>query len=378
MTAIQATGDEFDDIAPYPDVELVPRIEALSRHPELLNAACALSFRHNSAILTALLRPLIRSKVRRQVAKITDRSDWHRILVHYLRRVLADSSDGFTSSGLELVPRDKPCIFISNHRDITLDPVLVNYALWLDDRPTSKIAIGDNLLDLQAGAEFMRINDSFVVVRSAQGLKAQYAAMNKTSRYIRLVLSEGQSVWIAQREGRSKDGVDRTDAAVLKMFALAYRDESKEINYMLERVNLVPTTFTYELDPCAPRKAAELAEIERSGNYTKAEHEDRDSLVQGITGFKGRIHVAFAKPMAPSFHDADELAAAIDQVMVANRQPYPTFQVAQDKLAGKPTLALKGRVKEAFDAHVQGTDGRVRELLLQQYANQAPETDTQT
>lgn len=362
--------DEFEDIAPYADAELPGRLLALCNDPALLDAACALRFKSASHFLKPFVRPLVRGRLKREVGKIKDRASWHELMVHFIESMLATTTDGFSYSGMDAIPHDRPNVFISNHRDITLDPVLVNYSLWLNGQPTSKIAIGDNLLNLRVGAEFMRINDSFIVVRNAPGLKAQYAAMSKTSRYIRYVLGQGQSVWIAQREGRSKDGADRTDPAVLKMFALAYREESKDINHMLERFHLVPTTLTYELDPCATRKAIELAERERTGMYVKSEHEDRDSLVQGIRGFKGRVHVAYGRPMHAEYRDADELAQAIDDAMTANRQSYPTFQAARDVLDGNRVTLEQGRVKDEFSAQWQSLEGRERELLLQQYANQ--------
>ena len=370
MLTQASTAEEFADIAPYADSELPKRLRALAGDPELLDAACALRFRAFANFLKPVLRPLVRSRLKREVSKITDRATWHELMVHFINGVLETTTDGFTYSGIEAIPRHKPSVFISNHRDITLDPVLVNYSLWLNDHPTSKIAIGDNLLNLRVGAEFMRINDSFIVVRNASGLKAQYAAMSKTSRYIRYVLTEGQSVWIAQREGRSKDGIDRTDPAILKMFALAYREESKDINFMLEKFNLVPTTLSYELDPCATRKAIELAERERTGSYVKSENEDRDSLIQGIRGFKGRIHVAFGHPMRGEYRDADELAQAIDHVMTENRQPYPTFKAAKNMLVGNPVDLEQGRVNDEFAKQWQSLEGRERELLLQQYSNQ--------
>ncbi|MCY3857370.1 MAG: 1-acyl-sn-glycerol-3-phosphate acyltransferase [Gammaproteobacteria bacterium] len=371
MVTQASSLDEFSDIAPYADAELPERLLALCSDPELLDAACALRFKIATNFLKPFVRPLVRSRLKREVSKIKDRATWHEMMVHFIESMLETTTDGFTYSGIESIPRDRPCVFISNHRDITLDPVLVNYSLWLNGHPTCKIAIGDNLLDLRVGAEFMRINDSFVVVRNAPGLKAQYAAMSKTSRYIRYVLGQGQSVWIAQREGRSKDGADRTDPAVLKMFALAYREQSKDINHMLEQFNLVPTTLTYELDPCATRKAMELAERERTGNYVKSEHEDRDSLVQGIRGFKGRVHVAYGHPMDAQYRDADELAQAIDVTMTENRRSYPTFLAARDVLNGNFVTLEQGRVKEEFSTQWQSLEGRERELLLQQYANQA-------
>lgn len=363
--------DDFSDIAPYPDHELVGRLHGLTQNANLLDTIARFQFPVASKLLKPICRTLLRRKFDQELSTIENREDWHRVLARYVQKLIETTSDGFSFTGIENLPVDEASLFISNHRDITLDPILVNYALWQNNLPRTQIAIGDNLLEMSFEAEFMRLNDSFIVVRKAKGLREQYKAMTKTSKYIRHTLEKGQSIWIAQREGRSKDGLDRTDPAVLKMLGLAYRDESSEISHLLDQINLVPTTFTYELDPCAPLKAREMASREKTGTYEKAENEDRDSLIEGIRGFKGHIHLAFGKPVKGNYRDADELANVIDHIMAASRTHFETFQLADARMSGTPEPELSSpRVKAALEQQLALVSGREEDLLLAQYANQ--------
>lgn len=363
--------EDFSDIAPYPESELVERLLALAKQKVVLDAVGSFQFPASYQLLSPAYRLLLRFSLAKRIRSIQSRKEWHVMLAEYVKHCVDSTTDGFAFSGLEKLPQDQACLFVSNHRDITLDPILVNYALWQNDMPTTQIAIGDNLLEIPLEAEFMRINDSFIVIRNAKGLKAQYVAMTKTSRYIRRTLEKGQSIWIAQREGRAKDGLDQTDPAVLKMFALAFRDESKDLSYMLERINLVPVTFTYELDPCAPRKAIEVAEREKTGSYQKSEHEDRDSLIEGIRGYKGRVHLAFGAPITGDIQSPEELARIIDSTMDSHRKPFDVFHLARARQRGQQDPVVpQNRVKATFEAQVASVAGRERELLIEQYANQ--------
>ena len=318
------------------------------------------------------LRKWLSVQLTRKLASINNRQEWNDFLATYIQQVLAQSSAGFTQSGLDDLPEAEACLFVSNHRDITLDPILVNYALWEKGLPTTQIAIGDNLLGDGFETEFMRINNSFIVDRSARGGRAQFTVMQRTSNYIRQTLESGQSIWIAQREGRAKDGKDRTDPAILKMFAMAYRNESRDASYLVRKVNIVPTSFTYELDPCAPLKAKELAARERDGTYQKQKDEDRKSMALGLTGYKGRIHLNFSQPIQGSFESFESIAAVIDDAIHQTRQPYEIFQYAAELLAqGESNQDVPVKVLENFNRQLDGQGEMERRLLIAQYANQA-------
>ena len=337
----------------------------------MLDAVFNLRFPSWTKPAKGLVRLAIRLQLSRLVKNISNREEWNNLLAIYVKRVLADTSDGFTYSGIQNFPEGESCLFVSNHRDITLDPILVNYALWQEGMATTQIAIGDNLIKDSFEAEFMQINNSFIILRSAKGAKAQYLAMQKTSQYIRHTLNRGQSIWIAQREGRAKDGIDRTEPAILKMFSLADGRDMRDASHLVERINIVPTSFTYELDPCAPLKAKEVAAREREGTYHKDPDEDTLSMALGITGFKGRIHVSFANPVKGHFDSFESVASVIDDAIHRDRQRYSIFQHAADRLAERDsTVELSERVLRTFNAQLEGLDSREESLLLAQYANQ--------
>lgn len=363
--------DTFDDIRPYRDDELADRIAALVKNPALIRSTCQLKFprwfRFNPSLVQLLVGVALRVKSRR----LTSLSALHNVLAGYVEHVVRTTTDGFSYTGVELLPQDEPVIFISNHRDIALDSILVNYALWLNDFPTTQIAVGDNLFGDGFETELMRINRSFVVIRSAEGMRAQYQALSRTSRYIRHTLEQGESIWIAQREGRAKDGLDRTDPAILKMFMLAFRDEASSIEEWLSRVNLVPTTLSYELDPCAPSKAVELHERDSFGQYKKQANEDRESMIAGITGFKGRVHVAFSQPLSGPFDSPESLGQKIDESIVNNIRQFDSFRHAKELLESEnPRSLLTGRVDNEFRSQLDSVSVHQRPFLLRQYANQ--------
>jgi hypothetical protein len=295
------------------------------------------------------------------------------MLESYVARVIATTTDGFTVDGVDRLPRGKPRLYVANHRDIALDSALMNYALWLGGEPTSRIAIGDNLLNAGPAGDLMRLNKSFVVRRAVKGTKAAYAAMALTSKYIRQSLEDGHSVWIAQREGRAKDGLDRTDPALVKMLSLAYRDDADALRRMLERCALIPVTVSYELDPCDLAKARELRIRAETGAYEKAADEDLVSIVTGIKGYKGRVHLTFGAPLAGVFDDPDALAARLDHEIVGGFRLFPTHLAAAAKLELEvpPVQAVPAlpRVTEAFEARLAACPAEDLPYLLDQYAN---------
>ena len=277
-----------------------------------------------------------------------------------------------TVSGLDDLDPSSSYLFISNHRDIALDPTLLNYAIWLEGHATSQVAIGDNLLGTGFLSHLMRVNKAFLVARDVSGAKAQLKAMRQTSAYMRKTLEAGESVWIAQREGRSKDGIDRTEPALLKMLQLAYRHDARAVTDWLRRVRLVPVSITYEIDPCAPSKARELYFTAKDGRYRKRPDDDIESIEVGIRGFKGRIHLHFSPPIDGDFADADELARRLDRQVVSNLVAYPTHHYARAHLEGTDAdlAGTSPRGRQAFLDDLQACPPKHAPYFLRQYANQ--------
>ena len=325
--------DEFADIRPYRDSEVREVLDRLLVDDELLSAVAALRMPRASRWFPKLLRPLISVILRRQFRDVVSVADFQHRVKGYMDSMIARTTNTFTVSGLDGLEAGKAYLFISNHRDIALDPALVNYALHSSGMDTVRIAIGDNLLSKPFAADLMRVNKSFIVQRSAKGPRQMLAAFKKLSAYIRYSLhQEGSSIWIAQREGRAKDGNDATDVALLKMIGMSQRKSEESYAEFVDAMNIVPVSISYEWDPLDAAKAHELAQIELDGRYEKAEHEDLKSIATGIVGQKGDIHVHFGVPVRGNVSSAAELAQAIDEQIIGSYRLHSSNMLAYMRL----------------------------------------------
>ena len=198
-------------------------------------------------------------------------------------------------------------------------------------------------------------------------------ALTRTSRYIRHSLEEGVSIWIAQREGRAKDGWDRTDPALLKMLGLAYRDDDAPPAGLPDRVIIVPVSISYELDPCALRKAHELAVVAELGQYDKSDEEDLQSIVLGMVGRHGRVHLHFNEPLTGQYDSPEELALGIDRSILGGMRIFPTHLAAAkmlgDQVPDAADVVEKPDVMNCFADQLNACPESEREFLLVQYAN---------
>jgi 1-acyl-sn-glycerol-3-phosphate acyltransferase len=309
--------DRFAAIRPYNDAEVRPVLQRLLGNDELIAAVTRLRFPRLARVLGLLLRPVVRAYLRRQIAAIDSVASFQQLVEKYMSAMIVSSTSDFTVSGLEHLDPARACLFISNHRDIALDPAFVNYALYASGRDTVRIAIGDNLLTKDYVSDLMRLNKSFIVKRSARGPRQMLAVYQELSAYIRhSLLEEHSPVWIAQREGRAKDGWDRTEPAIVKMLCISKPRELPLLEHV-RALNIVPVAISYEWDPCDASKARELCLRAADGSYAKGEHEDVSSIARSITAPKGAVHVSFGEPLAGDFTDADAIAREIDRQVLS-------------------------------------------------------------
>jgi hypothetical protein len=267
---------------------------------------------------------------------------------------------------------------MSNHRDIAMDPAICNLACHRMGLGTFRIAIGDNLLTKPFASDLMRLNKSFIVKRSVEGRREKMIELRRLSTYIReSVTTDLESVWIAQREGRAKDGRDKTDTALVKMLMLS-KEQDQSFGEALGELHIIPVSISYEWDPCDIAKARELAAKERDGNYQKAEHEDILSIANGIQGWKGRIDLHFGSEVSAQLADADAVATEIDRQVVKNYRIQPSHAVAYEKLEGHlPRVGEIWPEEELADARTElsrridilGDDPDAQTKLVQAYAN---------
>ena len=277
-----------------------------------------------------------------------------KVITKILERDLELTHSSLSYSGLDSFIKSDGSIgsfvLISTHRDIVLDPALVQLVFCQNDMPTSEIAAGDNLLDNPEVAAAMRANRMIKVVRS-DNPRVVYETSRLLSSYIRdKVAKDGRSVWISHRGGRTKDGHDHTEQGLLKMLDMSGGGSFYE-NF--SQLHLMPVTISYEYETCGALKALEVYTKERQGFYRKQKGEDVNSMLQGFTQYKGRIHVDFAKPLTEEeLLQADAaqrnekfriLANTLDERLKASFRLWPTNYAAADLLSGGKEYLEQGK-----------------------------------
>ncbi|MGL5238359.1 1-acyl-sn-glycerol-3-phosphate acyltransferase [Plesiomonas shigelloides] len=324
----QTNNELFADIRPYHDAEVAPVLAGILSDDEFIHAICRFRYPRLSRWAGWLLKPVVRYVLQQRARSITSVRAFQQIVERYMQHMIDTTTDGVTYSGLENLTPGESYLFISNHRDIAMDPALVNWGLYHNGHDTVRIAIGDNLLRKPYASDIMRLNKSFIVKRSAKGVREMLAAFTELSAYIRHSLDEKQSIWIAQKEGRAKDGNDQTDPAILKMFYMNGKKQQISMADYFRSLNIVPVAISYEYDAGEVEKAAELAQKARGETYVKAEFEDLDSIVKGIVGYKGRVQVSFGPVMREEMNSPEELAAWIDQHITEQYHLFPSNLLA--------------------------------------------------
>lgn len=277
--------NEFDSIRPYNDEEAVEALLRISRHPALPVISKYLFPKAPASEIASLLR---------SATNVDEFQD--KVMILVVSSILAKTSNGFSVSGMENLRKvNGKSLIMSNHRDIVLDPALIQYALKEAGLPYSEICVGSNLISSKLIEDMMRSNRMIKVIRGI-GARELYLSSQRLSRYIRQTVTEGHaSVWIAQREGRTKNGLDTTEQGLLKMFDMS-GEAGFEDNF--KALNIIPFSISYEYEPCDARKAREVYIKQTEGSYTKKSNEDLHSILTGIRQRKGQIHLHIGEPLS--------------------------------------------------------------------------------
>jgi len=370
--------EKFDAIRPYRDEEIRKVLERLLVDREFINSIANFFHPRLSSFIPSLMRCLARSKLRSQLKNVYDVRSMQDVIAEYMDKMIHDTTTKLTHSGMENLEKGRNYLFISNHRDITMDPAFVNYMLYHAGYETLQIAIGDNLLKKPFVTDLMRLNKSFIVQRSLKG-RELLQALKTLSEYIHHCINSGQNVWIAQREGRAKDGIDKTDPALLKMLAMARRELS--LGDSLSELHLVPVAISYEFDACDILKAEELHAIEKDGSFTKNEQTDIHSIVTGMIGFKGHVHVGFGSELGINSDEPEIIAELIDEQILRNYRLSDANYIAAEMLLEKGELLdpaldavikekiISEEVRETFFERISKTQPALMKHLLFGYAN---------
>jgi 1-acyl-sn-glycerol-3-phosphate acyltransferase len=370
------TTNEFDDIRPLYDEEVPAVIEELLGDPEFKRVVHFLRPDTDWDDFQAVMR------------SFKTKGEFQRgIVSRTVKDLMAKTTASVALEGLENLEKDKSYTYISNHRDIVLDSGILCILLLDAGLDTTEIAIGNNLLINPWIERFVRLNKSFIVQRGVS-VRQMLEVSTKLSRYIHHTINDKhQSVWIAQREGRSKDSSDNTQESLLKMLSLA----EPQFITGIKNVNIVPLSISYEHDPCDYLKAREFQLKRDFPEYKKSPLDDLINMETGLFGHKGRVHFQVGRPINPEIEQLDPhlerqeqisaVAAMIDNEIHRNYSFYPINYIAYDRLTQSTRFESKYTVNDIllFDQYLQKKLSMIKleskdlpfltEKLLEMYAN---------
>ncbi|MFV8360383.1 1-acyl-sn-glycerol-3-phosphate acyltransferase [Flavobacterium sp. LS1P3] len=319
---------KFDAIRPFYDSEINEALQDVIHHP-MMKALMNFTF------------PDVADEVwKEQLKKTHSIRDFQcNFIYQSVQKILEKSSEGLTTSGFENLEPNTSYLFISNHRDILLDTTLLNSALFEHGLVMTASAIGDNLVKKSFLKTLAKLNRNFLVQRGLTP-REMLQSSKLLSEYIgNLLQHENRSVWIAQREGRTKDGNDATNPGVLKMLGMA-SDEKNLMDYF-KKIKIVPVSISYEYDPTDALKMPQLMAEANNEIYVKEKNEDFMTILSGALGQKKRIHIHIGKVLDTEIDAVQAendnsnkqivaLAQVIDDAILSNYKLWPTNFIAYD------------------------------------------------
>lgn len=364
---------KFDAIRPFYDTEVNDAILKVIDHP-MIKALMNFAF------------PDVADEIwKDQLRRTHSTRDFQcNFIYKSLQKVLEKTSDGLTTSGFEKLELNTSYLFISNHRDILLDTSLLNACLFEHKLVMTASAIGDNLVTKSFLKVLARLNRNFLVQRGLSPREMLQSSKLLAEYISKLLQHENRSVWIAQREGRTKDGNDATNPGVLKMLAMA-SDEENLMDYF-KKIKIVPVSISYEYDPTDALKMPQLLAEARQEIYIKEKNEDFINLMSGIMGPKRRIHIhvgdvlvqeldAIKAQHENSNKQIQALAQIIDDSILSNCKLWPTNYIAYDILNQTDTYSHRYTENEKslfgrrLEKRIDHSNPLVLQNFLAMYAN---------
>lgn len=360
------TEFDFSSIEPYSKEEVPRAIARLAHNPMFARLVKTMNPKTDVASFSAMMECIT-----------TCDELQYMVMRPLVYQIIQRSATSFTFDGLENIDKNQPYIFVSNHRDITLDAGLLDVALLSNGYKTPEIGFGNNLMKNDFIIDLFRLNKMFTIIRDGSR-REFYNNSIFLSNYIHHVLFEKKSsVWIAQRNGRTKNGDDRTDQGLLKMFSMA---GSGDFEADFNSLHIMPVAISYEYEPCDIMKS--VAEYtSQTGIYEKSSHEDMFSIMFGISQQKGDIHLHFCKPISPEeVHSCAQmvknerfsaLASIIDRRIHKGYKLHKTNYIAADLLNDEAdyvdcytTEQMEEFIKYAEHSTLKGPSLAAREKLM--------------
>lgn len=368
----------FDSIRPYNDSEIHEVFERLKNEETFVN------------LITYIFPQMPTKEILDTLLNIKTIKEFQTSIIYtFVMQIINSSTKGVEIKGVEKLDKNKGYLFLSNHRDIVLDSAILNVMLVQNGFNTTEIAIGDNLLIFPWITDLVRLNRSFIVERNLP-MRQQLESSHRLSAYIRHSLSNlNNSIWMAQREGRSKDGNDKTATALLKMIGMSCKSGS--LSDTFAPLNIVPVSISYEYDPCDYLKAVEFQMKRDNPNYVKSQQDDLRHMGTGLRGRKGRVSFVVGdvitadklneiEATTPKANHLEAIAGIIDEQIHSNYKLWPGNFVAADELSNKPKYSAHYTAEEkaVYDEYIREHMDRIKieadkdfiyHSLMEMYAN---------
>ena len=326
MQKIKIT-DFYDEFRPYNEKEAIEAIKRLSENERFYK------------VVNYFFPELTKPELKDLLFSLESIYDFQKkFMLKILNKIIKDTTDGFTYSGLENIKKSKNYVFISNHRDIILDATFFQTILMINNIETTEVTFGNNLMQDPLVFDIGKANKMFKVYRKGSP-KELLKKTIQLSEYIRYtVFNKKKSVWIAQRGGRTKDGNDKSQSSILKMLNSS---GSGSLEENIKELNIIPLTISYEFEPNDHFKVKELL-YTVNGKYEKSENEDILSIIDGISKQKGRIHLHIGKIINPKLKNLNntsarnkqiaDIAEILDQSIYTGYKFWPNNYIAYDLL----------------------------------------------
>lgn len=364
---------KFNEIRPYYDSEVNGVLKASLQHP-IMKAMMGFTF-----------PDMDESVWQEQLSRTHSIRDFQINFVYKsIQKVLENTSEGFTTSGFENLEPNTSYLFISNHRDIILDTSLLNVSLHDHGMVMTASAIGDNLVQKDFLSKLSKLNRNFLVKRGVSPRELLQSSKLLSEYILQMLSKENRSVWVAQREGRTKDGNDATHPGVLKMIAMANNTDS--VTDYFKNLKVVPVSISYEYDPTDALKMPQLLAQSNDQTYIKEKNEDFINLISGITGQKKRIHLHVAKPLNEELDaiaalesnpnkQIQNIAQVLDDAILQNYKLWPTNYIAYDILHKTERFKTEYTVQEKqlfirrLELRIDMDNAEMQNGILAMYAN---------
>ena len=362
---------KFVDIEPFDQKGCEEACARLKAHPQYIYALASAIYEGIGDEVNAKRMDFTKA-VAGRLDRIHSYDDFQKIITCdvFLKTILENSVSEFTWDGTEKLDKDTSYLYVSNHRDIVLDCALMDLALFRSGLPICEMAIGDNLLSNSFVEDVFRLNGAIIVKRDLP-VRDKYLETVRLSEYFVERIASGKSIWVAQKSGRSKDGLDVTHPSIVKMLHLAKKREGVGFEEVIKACHIVPVAVSYEYDPNDIAKAREEVLTQANGSYNKGKVEDVVSMIRGLREFKGRIHISIGDELTGDWHSPEEVAAEIDRQIHLNYHLMDTNWFCYDQLNGDEANRDKypDFDGKAFLDRYAVLNDEVRTFILNSYAN---------